>query len=194
MKQHLDRYVESASRSYLSHRIQDELISDLAKKVRKEIINFFKKAKYFIVSLDCTPDVSHQEQLSVISRYVNVDESEVSIHERFICFEAVKDSTGKGLSAEIESILEEEELYFGELSRIGYDNGANMRGLYKGVQALILQKDIKVDWRILTSKAQYMTCGGHNLNLVLGDISKSSFLANSFLELYKAYIIYLKVL
>ncbi|GBO07149.1 hypothetical protein AVEN_240282-1 [Araneus ventricosus] len=80
MKQHLDRCVESASHSSLSHRIQGELISALAKKVRKEIINFVKKAKYFTILLDCTPDVSHQ--LSVILRYVNVDESE-SLWERF---------------------------------------------------------------------------------------------------------------
>ncbi|GBL73087.1 hypothetical protein AVEN_128241-1 [Araneus ventricosus] len=169
---HLDRYVESASRSYLSHRIQDELISALAKKVRKEITNFVKKAKHFTILLDCTPDVSHQEQLSVILRYVNIDESEVSIQERFICFQAVKDSTRKRLSTKIESILEEEELDLGNCRGQGYDNGANMRGLYKGVQALILQKN---------SKVHCMPCRGHNLNLVLGDISKSSSLQIHFL-------------
>nr|XP_027201635.1 zinc finger MYM-type protein 1-like [Dermatophagoides pteronyssinus] len=168
----MNEHLKYSKKSYLSPKIQNQLIIAMARKVRSEIISKIKEARYFSILLDCTPDASHQEQLSIVFRYVDVDDmTNGFIHERFLQFESVEDTTGKGLTAKIESILKDEGLDLANCRGQSYDNGANMRGVNKGVQALILEKN---------PKAYYMSCGSHNLNLILSEMSKSSNIAISF--------------
>ncbi|TKS66120.1 Zinc finger MYM-type protein 1 [Collichthys lucidus] len=84
---------------YLSWCTQNEFLDSISECVLGKIRAQIKASKYFAVELDCTPDISKQEQASVIIRYVHTDEKKkVTITESFVGFTAVKDTTGKGLT------------------------------------------------------------------------------------------------
>ena len=55
---------------YLSKSIQNELINLVAKETENALLTQLKPAKYYSIILDCSPDISHQEQMTVIFRFV----------------------------------------------------------------------------------------------------------------------------
>jgi hypothetical protein len=63
--------------------------------IRSEIIKKIKESKYFSGILDYTPGISHQEQMSLIIRYV--DTSSYCIEEALLGFLGINDTAGSGL-------------------------------------------------------------------------------------------------
>ncbi|XP_065681400.1 zinc finger MYM-type protein 1-like [Hydra vulgaris] len=170
MEEHISRVQRESDKwsvTYLSNNIQDELINLMGNSILRKIVEITKIAKFFSIIADCTPDVSHYEQLSLTIRVVtfNSIQNKYEIAEFFISFFEASDSTGEGLAKLILTHLKKLGFELKWLRRQGYDNGANMKGVRKGVQNRILEK---------YPRAFYVPCACHSLNLVVNDAASST--------------------
>nr|XP_047145653.1 zinc finger MYM-type protein 1-like [Hydra vulgaris] len=102
----------------------------MASKVTNIIISKALKSTYYSIIADCTPDVSHKEQLSLTIRIVNISEYPIKINEHFLGFFNVNDTTGLGLTEIIIGALNDFGLNISFCQGQGYDNGANIKRLF----------------------------------------------------------------
>jgi hypothetical protein len=153
---HLAR-LEKHRIAYLSPYAQNEFISVCANSVRTAILESIKNRKYFSILFDATPDASHKEQISQVIRTVDFSNSGCKVKENFISFINFEGKTGLLLSEAILEKLDQDGLDIQNCRGQGYDNGANMAGIYSGVQARIKEKN---------PLATFMPCAAHSLNLV----------------------------
>ncbi|XP_065664683.1 uncharacterized protein LOC136086317 [Hydra vulgaris] len=93
MKEHIRRIKSKEIYShYLGKNIQNEIIQILSKVVKEKIVVDLKASKYYSIIVDCTPDISYTEQITIILRFVSIlptpdeKESYVDIREHFLSF------------------------------------------------------------------------------------------------------------
>ncbi|XP_011172262.3 zinc finger MYM-type protein 1-like [Solenopsis invicta] len=144
---------------YLSSDIQNEFIDICAAEVINYILQEREKAKYFAIIVDATPDSAHIEQTVFLIRYVNLtDEAEgiYKIEERFLTFADCAQKTGEVITQLTVSKLEQFKIPLADCRGQGYDNGSNMKGAHKGVQAKILA---------VNNLVIYSACACHSINL-----------------------------
>nr|XP_013189863.1 unnamed protein product [Amyelois transitella] len=143
--------------TYMSPQIQNEFIAILGDNVRQHIIGQIKKAKYYAIIFDSTPDLSHKDQTSQVLRYVVIENQEVKVMESFIDFIETKDKTAEGISKMILDKIQADGLDISNCRGQAYDNAAVMAGKYSGVQQRIQE---------INPKAEFVPCSNHSLNLV----------------------------
>ena len=152
--------------TYLSYKIQNELIELLASAVHKNIIDDITNAQFFSVITDTTQDITKVDQLSQIFRYVDVEKNDkdepvnIVIRESFVGFTDVTDHSAASLTEKTVKMVEDRGLKLTNCRGQGYDGASVMSGIYTGVQARI---------SALEPNAVYVHCAAHNLNLVLND-------------------------
>lgn len=174
MKDHLRRIQSESSDSlkyvhYLGKNIQNELINLLGTHVQNNILTDAKRAKYFSIILDGTPDAGHVEQMTLVLRFVITIETDenhegrVDVREHFLEFLSLQNTTGAGMADILSRTLDKHGLLISNIRGQGYDNGANMSGKKNGVQRKILD---------INPRAFYVPCNAHTLNLVVNDAAK----------------------
>nr|XP_047139153.1 zinc finger MYM-type protein 1-like [Hydra vulgaris] len=142
---------------YLSWKSQNEFIKECGKLVVREVIREIKKSIYFTIITDSTSDLSHSEQITFVFRFLHFNDNQLwEVKERFFKLEKLEKKKGSDITKLILNVLGENELDIKNCRGQGYDNGANMAGVYNGVQALIRQNN---------PQAVFIPCSAHSLNL-----------------------------
>ena len=76
--------------------IHNQIIQRLASEIKKSIISNCQNAKYYSIIMDCTTDVTHQEQLTLTLRFYNC--KSFVVDKYFIGFDDVNKTTGRVLT------------------------------------------------------------------------------------------------
>ena len=145
---------------YTHHTVRDAILEILSDIILDEIKEEIKEAEYFALLVDETKDLSKQEQLTFVLRYV----FNYEVHEEFLGFRAADGLTADSLSDAIQDELKQIGVSIHNLVGQGYDGAAVMSGKCAGVQEKI---------RTIIPQALYVHCFAHRLNLVIVQAVKS---------------------
>lgn len=143
---------------YTSAQIQNELLDIMAEMVRDSITSEVQNAGVFSILADESKDISKQEQLVLILRYVHKETC--TVHERFLTYVKAESFNAESLSAYIIKTLQKYKLDPSSLVSQGYDGASVMSGSCTGVQQRI---------KAHAPNAIYIHCYAHCLNLALVD-------------------------
>ncbi|XP_065642994.1 zinc finger MYM-type protein 1-like [Hydra vulgaris] len=172
-KEHLRKNKShEVSDHYLGKNIQNQIIQLLGSEIKKSIISNRQNAKYYSIIMDCTTDVIHQEQLTLVLRFYNC--KLFAVAEHFIGFVDVNRTTGEVLAETFLKYLTEAGPDIINCRGQSYDNEANMKGIHSEVQKRI---------RDINPRAVFVPCSFHSLDLMVCDAAKSSSKAVSFFGL-----------
>jgi hypothetical protein len=117
------------------------------------IISEINAAKYYSISVDSTPDLSHVDQLNFIVRFVK-DGKPI---ERFLVFWPIEEHKAQYMADTGLNFLENLKIPIKNCRGQSYDNAANMAEKYSGLQARIKEQ---------CKFAIFVLCAAHSLNLV----------------------------
>ena len=140
------------------------------------IVAEVQESKYFAISVDSTPDITHTDQLSFMIRYV-LPPGPV---ERILAFVPISSHTGEYIADTILNFFEEKCIDIQDCRGQSYDNASNMSMKYKGVQQRI---------KCVCSYAEFCPCYAHSLNLVCA-VESSPEAASLFSLIQKVYTFY----
>ena len=152
----LANHLKEASRNalYTSKTTQNQLIECIGEHIRDKILSEVREAKWYTILCDEVTDVSSQEQLSIVLRFVDTN---CNIREDFVDFVSVERITGEIIASKLKETLARYNLDLQDCRGQGYDGATNMSGA-SGVQGRLTSEN---------PKATYIHCNSHILNLYI---------------------------
>ncbi|KAL4132669.1 hypothetical protein QTP88_009787 [Uroleucon formosanum] len=93
--------------TYLSPKIQNDILKCMADETLHTILNEVKQAKYFTIIVDSTIDIGRIDQFSFSLRFVD---QQGDIKEHFLCFEELHNATANDYFVIIKKLMEEYKL------------------------------------------------------------------------------------
>ena len=121
-------------------------------KIRNDILEEVKCAKFYCVIADEVTDASNKEELSIVIRYIY----DGQIREVFVDFVEVERITGQVLGEAILKWLRDHNISPADMHGQCYDGASNMAGARSGVKSVVQKA---------APKAMYFHCAAHRLNL-----------------------------
>lgn len=165
---------------WLSHDVQNEILSLLSQEVQLNIISKIKNAFCFSIILDETRDISNVEQVSVCFRVVD---DHLNIEEYFIGFFETPFTDAETLFTLVMNILNRFEIDISKCRGQCYDGAANVSGHISGLQKRITDVE---------SRAIFVHCTAHTLNLVVQDAMQNINKIRDFLSTLRSLIAFVK--
>lgn len=155
--QHVGKYGNKGQghTSYLSSQTCNEFIEIMGDCVLKTVDDELKKARYFFLIVDSSPDCPHIDQLAIVLRYV--PPTEATPVERLIRLLPGISHAFAGLENAVVDCLERFGININNCRAQSYDNASNISGPYTGLQARMKKQ---------SPLAEYIPCAAHSLNLV----------------------------
>jgi len=155
------------------------MINLIGDNIAKEIARRTECAEYFSIIADETTDVGHEEQFSVVIRYVY----EGKVEERLLSMESIEDTCSESLFATIGNTLQKNGLNMANIKGQCYDGASNMSGEHSGLQKRV---------RDIAPQALFTHCYAHCLNLVIVSAVSACRVAKNFFGLLQNMYVFIQ--
>lgn len=157
-------------REYISPEIVNELINVMGQAILRQNLVEIRESVWFSIIADEATDISRNEQLCVSIRWVD---SHYDIHEYPIGLVQLPNTKALTIFNTIKDVLIRCSLPLDLCRGQAFDGAANMSGLRNGVQALMKKEQ---------SKALYVHCLAHSLNLCVQEVTKKCVLLRDIMQ------------
>lgn len=165
---------------WLSHDIQNEILSLLSREIQLNLISEIKDAFCYSIVLDETQDVSNREQVSVCFRIVD---NNFNISEHFLGFFETPFTDAQTLFNLVINVLSQFDIDISKCRGQCYDGAANVSGHITGLQRRIIDVE---------PRAIFVHCTAHTLNLVVQDTMQNINKVRDFLAVLRSMISFVK--
>ncbi|CAM4587650.1 unnamed protein product [Lepidochelys olivacea] len=148
--------------TYLSNRIQNDLIVALHNVVQQKIVSSLNGKMVSIIA-DDTTDCGHHEQMSIVVRYF--DNEKHSPAEHFVSVQRLLTVDAQSIFDQLNDEIGILNIDWSSVMSVCFDGASTMSGCTAGVQMKCKERN---------SEILYVHCYAHCLNLVLEDACTSS--------------------